>query len=309
MDPLSLLALFGIGFVAIGLIGDSDEPGTETEADPMVEPKPTPPEPEGSVLGTDANDRFDTSDETSAQYFDLQNGNDTVDAGSGNDTIVALGDGSDTLQGGAGDDQIFAGGGFNDIWGGEGDDIIVNGDEGARIISDTEGANRIVGGASNESIYFSAESTVTGGGGMDMYHLNASSNVQVAGMITDFDPNENELRQITVDVEDGDQGSLTFQDLDDGSGVEIYFGDTLLNTVFGASAADLLDVPVSIFMNGGSFTGSDLDDVIRTSEFAETVNGGDGNDHILGGVNLDTGPDLLQGGDGNDTIEARGGRQ
>lgn len=36
MDPLSLLALFGIGFVAIGLIGDSDEPGTETEADPMV---------------------------------------------------------------------------------------------------------------------------------------------------------------------------------------------------------------------------------------------------------------------------------
>ena len=271
---------------------------------PVQFERPSVPVPTGQTFGTEGSDRFTDSSLTEGRYYEMQGGSDQLNAGSGNDTITSA-SGYDLLSAGGGDDFIAAGDGFGALYGGEGNDTIVGG-TGTFTLQDTQGANVIFGGAGNENISASGESTVTGGDGNDRFSLTLDTSGTTSGIVTDFTPDEDILSRITLELNSGDEGTLTPVDLADGRGVELYFGDALLMTVRGASAADLDGVPVIMNMNGGTYNGTADDDMVRTSDLADTVSGGAGDDFFSGGVNRGTEPDVLVGGAGNDTIVATG---
>jgi len=299
MGPLALLAIFGVGALAF-MVGGDDNTAPEEDLDPI----PEPPEPEGRTFGSQGVDDFDASGSDFPRYYDLMAGNDGAQAGSGNDTIVA-GSGNNIIWGGAGDDQLFGGEGSDTLYGGDGDDTIVGGQDGGRI-GDDSGANLIFGSDMDDQFVLSGESTVTGGGGSSWFELVLDSSATSTGLITDFQTGVDLFTRLSVNVQDGDVGTLNFLERPDGDGVDIYFGGSLLTSVMGAEMSDFDNASIQHRVNGGTVSTGDADDTIRTSDLAETISAGDGDDHINGGVNLDTGPDLLQGGDGNDTIQARG---
>ncbi|WP_299412877.1 hypothetical protein [uncultured Sulfitobacter sp.] len=96
--------------------------------------------------------------------------------------------------------------------------------------------------------------------------------------------------------------------------------------IFGAGGNDTLiatddDIPDSLRVelgggddfayvrsNGARISGDEGDDVFRTSDVAETIYGGPGDDYFSEAANRNTGPDALFGGEGNDTIAVIGSR-
>lgn len=331
MSATLLLSLLGIGLLITTVSGFDDEETTDEElaVQPEIDDQPSPqeqepqddtpsepvatafdaPDPEGRTFGTDGNDIFDHSNNDSDRYYQLLDGADNVDAGSGNDTITATGNTVDFIDGGGGDDLIVGDDGRGRLEGGAGDDTISTGN-GGMSISDTEGANLIRGGDGNDGITFSSQSTVTGGDGNDLFNITASTGSEAPGIVTDFNPDEDRIGRITFAAK-ADEELLRFETLDDGSGVGMYSGDELLTSFIGATEEDFEgeegESPIfRTFVNGGTMTGTDQNDTFSASDLAETIFGGDGDDYISGGINRDTGPDLLDGGDGNDTIVARG---
>jgi Ca2+-binding RTX toxin-like protein len=248
----------------------------------------------------------------------------TVDGGAGNDTITG-GDGNDMLLGGDGNDLIIGGRGSDVASLGAGDDTFT--------WNPGDGSDTVDGQAGNDTMIFNGSNANE--------NINLSANGQrlrltrdVGAVTMDVDGTEN----INLNVLGG-ADNMTFNDLsgtavsqvnlDLGATPGAIGGDSQIDTVtvFGTNAAD----NVQIFGNGSSYvvTGLSTFFTVANSEGANdllvvnalggddgvsastlpagivklTVDGGTGNDMILGSQ----GADILLGGDGNDFIDGNQG--
>lgn len=257
-----------------------------------------------TVDGGEGNDIIDTSGSDpliDATVFpgvpvdgDIEDDRDSVSGGDGNDTITT-GDDRDTIDGGAGDDVIYSGIDNDSVSGGDGDDLI----------DDVQGADTIHGGAGDDTIL----------AGIDTFsdYIGDDPNLPIGTI--DTDPN-------TVDGMDviyGGDGNDSIQTGDDADFIDGGADNDTIDagidddTIHGGTGDD------SIIGGHGSdsILGQDGDDYIDASsstilyadepdEFdpvpendRDYVNGGMGNDTILGGDDDDT----IYGGQGNDVID------
>ena len=187
-------------------------------------------------------------------------GNNSLAGGAGNDSLSGL-DGNDTLEGNGGNDTLDGGTGNDSLEGdsGSGNDSLIGGD----------GNDTLDGGA--------AADTMAGGAGNDTYIVDdAGDSVnENPGEGTDTVNTTLSSYALTDNVE-----NLTFTGAGDFTGT----GNTLANTITGASGNDSLD-------------GGDGNDKLHGSDGADTLSGGNGNDALDGGA----GADSMAGGVGNDT--------
>lgn len=292
------------------------------------------------LFGDDGNDVLSGNENN--DFLDGGYGNDTLFGGPGNDALDGW-MGSDTLYGGDGNDSLFGdesprigtgsqdngndyidGGRGNDLLAGNGGlDTLIGGLGNDRIFDydlafyDGPNASLVDGGAGNDQIFVDGGSTITGGAGADLiYIFNGLTNSDVSE-ITDFNPDEDTL-DFELEVGPGDSGALRLVDFADGTGAEVFFGDTLLARVTGAQGLDPdalnLRLVLSNDTDGMTFDDGAGSTEIISNEFDNTIRGGGGDDTIVAGGfyniggNTQGGSDLLDGGDGNDFISASGGR-
>ncbi len=212
--------------------------------------------------------------------------------GDGNDivlTVVSNNLGDDVILGTNGDDTLFGGPGVDTLDGLSGDDLLDGG----------SGNDSLNGGDDDDSFVYrvgDGQDTITGNSGNDRLIVRGVDGISTTYLVQDgetFDgvggfPDDH----IAVSID----GVLAL-DLD---GVEIIeftatnAGDTLI--VDGNfDGTDL--APNTIVFNGG--TGNDaVDATALVSAHALEVDGGDGQDSLVGGAGVDS----LQGGAGNDTV-------
>ncbi|WP_238364497.1 calcium-binding protein [Mesobacterium pallidum] len=260
----------------------------------------------------------------------LDDGDDSVAAGSnadlldgrgGNDTLLG-GSGNDTLLGGSGDDSLNGETGHDSLDGGDGNDTLIGldfndtlrGEAGDDSLVGDWGDDSLVGGAGNDWLDGRADDdTLLGGAGDDFLDGRKGNDRLFGGMGQDTYSGGKGNDRL---VEEFDEASTMYG----GEGkdtLEARGGDDLL---LGNAGADL------VFAGGGNDTvygglgrdtvmlgeGDDLfQDLAQDGPFgADTVYGGAGNDTIIaldGADNIDgeAGSDSILGGNGADTI--RGG--
>ena len=173
------------------------------------------------------------------------------------------GDGDDTIYGNKGNDYLYGEAGADSIYGGDGNDYIEGG---------TGNDARLDGGAGNDRIYGSTETTtptflttttkILGGAGDD-YIVAA-----VAGGFV--------VRTNSGTTDEAKSGYIY-----GGAGNDRIFGSAFKDSIFGDEG----------------------DDIIETGDGGDEAVGGDGNDKITGGA----GVDYLFGRSGDDTIYGMGG--
>lgn len=196
------------------------------------------------------------------------NGDDLLAGGNGNDLLGGL-DGSDNLTGGTGNDTEYGHGGDDLLQGEDGSDLIY-GEEGDDTLLGGTGLDVLLGGAGDDQLsgnqqqdYLQGDSgqdTLLGGFGGDALH-----------------------------------GGAGADSVEGGSGNDLVNGGAIIfnSPVTGENAIDDFrdgHDPRSI---GDSYT------VIFDDKTADTVNGGDGNDTLIGGAD-----DTLTGGEGQDEFVA-----
>ncbi len=267
---------------------DSDE-DTDEEAEP---------------IGTEGSDVIDNSQNTQGQLYDLQGGNDVIQAGLGDDTINA-GSGGNQINPGAGNDLIAGSTGPLTVSDNAGDDTVI-GSETNDWIRDRTGNNLIDGGAGNDRIEANVGSTVTGGDGIDRFDMTLNVGAPTPLVITDFEPGTDFFSNLHLRVSGTQTGALSFEERSDGQGANILFGDNVIAEVMGASRSDLeaIDIGNWILEEGATFTStSDAgNDTINGSQGADVIDGGLGDDSIFGNRNFGAEGDMLFGGEGDDTL-------
>lgn len=308
-----LLSLLGLGMFGVLMDGNDPESGGEQDVEPDPVDPTNPDEttdllaPEPPTLGesafeiTDTVGSVDDSTRTEGGAYHVTDNEYFVRTGSGDDTLViegdifgtaVLGDGDDAAWGGEARDILHGAAGNDSLFGGDGDDDLF----------DFEGENSIYGGDGDDFIRASNGSTIVGGDGADSFSLYLSTSAESPLRVLDYDPEMDQLDDIRLSVSDGDIYDVTAVAREDGNGADLMFGDRVLAEVFGASVDDLIDIPITIDVNGGVFTDDDAAHTIRTNyDLPETISAGDGDDTISGGPG-----DLLDAGDGNDLIFAHG---
>ena len=134
------------------------------------------------------------------------------------------------------------------------------------------------------------------------YDLTLSTGAENPPRLLDYGPDTARLRGINLFVSDGDTYDVNFVARETGDGVDVRFGDSVVAEVFGASVDDLINIPVTIFVDGGTFTDDNTGRIIRSNfDLPETISASGGDDWIYGGPG-----DLLDAGDGNDVVFAFG---
>lgn len=274
---------------------------------------------------------------------DAAGGNDIVDGGAGDDTILG-GAGKDELYGGVGDDDIEAGAGNDYVDGGIGNDTIsgdagndqLYGGEGDDTIDGGSGRDLVKGDAGNDNISGgSGNDTLEGGDGNDFVSGNTGDDRMSGGLgddTLDWDDGDGN------DVMSGNEGRDTIEV--DGSVAQ---GD---NSVLGKNAegkaffervgldgqpigqfnlvvdtAEIFDVSgdggndtfiVNDLSNTGveviQFDGGEGNDLVdgRNTNIHLILNGGNGDDILIGGTGITVGAnnatlgDTLTGGSGKD---------
>ncbi|MDY0873982.1 beta strand repeat-containing protein [Dongia rigui] len=211
--------------------------------------------------------------------MDGNQGNDTVFMGAGTDTFVwDPGDGSDVVDGGAGTDVLLfnaSNASENIFIGADGDHAFLNRDV-ANIHMDLDGVERL-------------EVSVLGG--TDHVTVNAMDGTDVRTVAVGFAASlsggdDGAIDTLTVNATTGND-AIT---LETAGGVTHITGLYAEVQLFSATAQDRLEVNGL----GGNDT---IDARNHTGDVALTLNGGEGNDTLVGGDN-----DLLIGGAGNDTF-------
>ena len=209
---------------------------------------------------------------------------------------------ADVVYGMGGDDQIWTEGGDDILFGGDGNDMLVAG----------AGDDIVVGGAGDDSLY--------GGDGSDIYRFSAGfGHVEIRNTNTDTTLDIVEF-DATIDRSnvrlalDGYHLVITFEGAP-GDSIRVLFYQSN-DGIDGIRFADgvLWDtVEIARQLNPST----EADQLMYGSEFAETIDGGGGNDVIyanagddlvLGGAGNDQlygddGDDTLQGGDGDDALQ------
>ena len=252
----------------------------------------------------------------------------TLDGGAGNDTIIGS-DGSDTLLGGDGND-IVTGGRGNDLalLGGGNDTFIWNPGDGSDTVEGQDGTDTLVFNGANvaESIDISANGSRTrlfrnvGNVTMD---LNSVEHIQLntlggADTISVEDLSGTSVTQVAIDLGatpgspggDGAADTVTVNGTagDDHISVSSSGGSVVVKGLSAQVTIANADAGNSLFITGGA--GNDLIDAsrLRAGQVSNlTINGGDGDDRIIGSAGNDTviggrGSDTALLGAGNDTF-------
>ena len=250
------------------------------------------------------------------------NGGDTIQPGAGND-LVDAGGGADTVVGAAGHDTIFGGAGNDSLAGNDGDDKIYGG----------AGADSIEGGIGNDWLHGedprqavgTGNDTIRGGDGDDWlrggYDLGDPADVNVldGGTGTNVLESPNPFGV----TRDGD--TLRFRGTEGADRIEAWHnGDEHVLSVDGVLSIGAFDIDLE-GINHVDFDGAGGNDFMRLNPklwWAATMNGGTGNDALLGGAAADDlrggndddelagqgGNDFLDGGFGSDTMQGNAGR-
>jgi Ca2+-binding RTX toxin-like protein len=242
----------------------------------------------------------------------------TIDGGAGNDTITGS-DGNDILIGGDGNDTITGGRGNDTATLGNGNDTFVwNPGDGSDIVEGQAGTDTLVFNGANvaENIDISANGSRArlfrnvGNVTMD---LNGVEHIQLAALggadtITVNDLSGTDVKQVAIDLS-GTPGSGQGDGTADTVIVNGTAGDDHISVVSSGSSIVVNGLSAQVTINGAEpgndslvingLAGNDVIDASRLhSGLASlTVNGGDGDDRIIGSA----GNDLVNGGRGNDT--------
>lgn len=194
------------------------------------------------------------------------NSNEIIWGDSGEDTINS-GNGNDLIYGGEGNDTITAGNGNDFIYGGTGDDTMNGGDGNDSYYIDANHGNDVIRDTKGDNkIYFTD--------GLSVEDYEASINAKLGFVLTN--------------KETGETVSLT---------------DFLTNPLdYNFSFEGGSDTEESI-TNREVFEGTAADDYIETGDGFNISYGGDGNDTLAGGKDID----FMYGGNGDDLVLGRNG--
>jgi Ca2+-binding RTX toxin-like protein len=273
------------------------------------------------IVGTDAGDRLIVS---------AGNGNDTINASgvqtSNMNLVLDGGAGNDAITGGGGDDMLLGGDGNDTVTGGRGNDVaflgagndtfIWNPGDGSDTVEGQDGADTLVFNGSNasENMDISANGSrvrLSRDVGAITMDINGVEKIQLnavggADTITVNDLSGTSVTQVAIDlgampgnpggdgqrdtvIANGTQADDHISVVNSGGSVVVK-GLAALVSIANAEAGDALVV------NG--LGGNDVIDAsaIKAGQIQLTLNGGDGNDQIIGSA----GDDLVNGGRGND---------
>lgn len=253
---------------------------------------------------------------------------DTITGSSVRDNIYA-GDGSDLAYGGTGDDYIdglgsndtlYGGIGADTLYGYTGADVLYGGDGADTIYGESDG-DWLEGGAGNDSLSGASGSdtlyagsgtdTLDGGEGTDfLYGGEATSNSQYYGGSESDYFYKNSLTSGLAD-EDwyGGDGIDSLLWMAAGVGSERSVNLATGFITFNGENRDVLSSIENVYIyNGASIIGSAIGNTLAAyGGFANSIEGGAGDDYLYGGDGNDTlygglGVDVVYGGDGDDQI-------
>lgn len=257
-------------------------------------------------------------------------GNDALYGGAGRDTLDG-GTGDDVLNGGNNADVLFAGTGADSLYGGGGNDILTARPQNPGDPDDPRG-DLLDGGRGDDTLRGEASfvlggaDTLTGGAGDDAFRINATGGA--AGqtivdptVITDFtrdDSLEIRLDRLTSNPD------LQLVPTEDGTGTLVQIGGVTHVVLQGVTDADASQINlISDNVLGQRLTGTEGADQIFATGTADyligrggddllsanvdssagvTMEGGEGNDRLDGGLF----GDLMYGGTGNDSLTGSG---
>jgi len=246
-------------------------------------------------------------------------GNNKLEGGKGNDTLIG-GLGNDSLDGGDNDDILIGGAGADSLNGGTGNDtasytgsaVAVNvslvagatntgGDADGDVLSNIE---NLIGSDHNDTLTGDVgNNKLEGGNGDDT--LNGGDG---ADSLTGGNGNDSLDGGTGNDTLDGGIGNDV---LNGGAGNDLLFGGAGADTIDGGEGVDTVsysgsDKAVTVNLASGTGTGghaegdklSNIENLIGSSAFGDTLTGNSGVNRIEGGGGNDT----LDGGGGNDTL-------
>jgi Ca2+-binding RTX toxin-like protein len=246
----------------------------------------------------------------------------TVDGGAGNDSITG-GDGNDVLRGGDGNDLIIGGRGSDALFGGAGDDTFVwNPGDGSDVIEGQDGTDTMQFNGANVA----EQMDLTANGGRlrftrDVGNITMDTNgVEVvnvkalggADTITVGDLSGTDVTQVNVDLGATGGGGDGATDSVIVTGTA---GNDIITVAGSGTSASVTGLPATVNVtnteaaNDGLFVlAGDGNDSVTAAPLPAgviqlTVDGGAGNDHILGSQ----GADRLVGGDGDDFVDGNQG--
>ncbi|QRM57315.1 VCBS domain-containing protein [Sinorhizobium sp. BG8] len=221
-------------------------------------------------------------------------GDDTIDGGSGSDRLYG-GDGNDILRGGDGNDTLYGGDGNDRLDGGNGDDVINGG----------KGDDALIGGAGNDRFIYAigdGNDRIVGNAGIDTLVVTNTAgqlNLNIGTITGGQEINQGAGNGVDVQLAYG----TTATRVDEVENLELNLGDAG-DTVTITSLAGTSIQAITI-------EGGDGDDHVLAANVGATpmtVNAGSGNDEIRTGAGNDTvyggeGDDVIDGGAGDDTLE------
>lgn len=270
-------------------------------------------------------------------------GDDTLIGGSGNDSLDG-GDGNDSLTGNAGNDLLSGGTGNDALTGNSGDDVLAGG-IGDDKLTGNAGNDQLIGGDGNDTVmasggtnYVLTNSSLTGDGNDSLSQIeaasittgNAASTINAGAFIgsgkntlTGGTGSDSVVGSDGADSISGGGGNDTLtgglgnDTFDGGAGTDRLqeSGDVdfkLTNTALTGLGTDSLKTNTieTVRLTGGA--GNNRLDASGFTLGSVTLDGGEGNDVLLGGTKDDSligggGRDLLVGGTGIDVLNGNAG--
>jgi Ca2+-binding RTX toxin-like protein len=291
--------------------------------------------------GNDLDNRIDGN--KGANVLDGGEGQDVLLGHRGNDTLLG-GLGDDSLDGGGDNDSLVGGAGADTLVGGAGNDHYVVDSASDNVVELQSGGNDTVYaaiswalGADLENLALTgsaaidgtgnlldnaidgnrASNVLSGGDGNDTLVGHRGDDTLVGGIGTDYLDGSADADSLVggagADTMVGGTGNDTFL-VDDAGDVMVELSDGGLDTVV-SSVSWTLGVNAENLTLSGWFDarlsgfGNELANVIHGDLGIDYIDGGAGDDTIVGSYGLSPGkePDTLHGGEGNDSISLGGG--
>lgn len=222
-----------------------------------------------------------------------ESGNDDIHGGPRADVLFG-GDGNDVILGYQGDDLIDAGNGFDRAWGDEGNDNLFGGDDYDRLFGGDDN-DFLDGGAGHDHLYGDdGLDELLGGAGDDNLIGGAGADVLSGG--------DGDDRIAGDDVEYFDETIYWQSVASDDAGDDVLDGGNGGDLLIGGGGADSLVGgmgPDRLFGDQAPQLGFSWSPTLEhDSDGVDTLNGGEGDDLLVGGGQSDE----LTGGTGNDSL-------
>ena len=214
--------------------------------------------------------------------------------------------GNDVIEGGAGNDTVVGNGGDDRLFGGEGDDGL-SGGLGADVLYGDEG-NDVLSGGSGDDFLFGGlgDDTLNGDGGDDIIDPGTGANIVNGGTGTDTLTYAASRAGVIANL--GTNFALSTRDqifnvenLTGSDFADMLFGNGDRNRIDGGAGDDILLGR----LGDDRLDGGAGNDELFGEGGNDTILGGDGHDILSGG----DGVDFLNGGAGNDTIYGGAGSE